>query len=199
MAIVSNRSEHVDDVQWICSQPGETHALSNSHYGDMSWPKVVSAENQVEAAVKASSEADETQEQLILRLLDILSLNTMPRREEGEEWDAYLGKLRHSIFVPALGKGHDRNIAVAVAGDGRVSTPNGLVAQELVNTAGETLANSGVYGTQKQSVILVDWQGDLLFLERSLFDQDGRPVEAGNGDLRFQYHIQGWDGIGGLE
>ena len=43
LAIVSNRSAHIDDVAWLCSGPGETRALSNSHYGDMSWPKVTEA------------------------------------------------------------------------------------------------------------------------------------------------------------
>jgi len=103
LAIVSNRSTDVHDITWLCQEGSETHALSNSWYGDQTWPKVVHAEQMVEDGMKESHTTKETKEALINRLLGILSVDTLPRQKVGEEWDIYLNQLRNSIFVPAIG------------------------------------------------------------------------------------------------
>jgi uncharacterized protein with NRDE domain len=167
LAIVSNRSRHVHDVTWLCKEPGETHALSNSHYGDMTWPKVVHGEQMVEDGVKESYARKETKEQLIERLLDVLSVDTLPRQKTGEEWDIYLNQLRNSVFVPPIGN----------------DKPNGTV---IINPT------SGVYGTQKQSIILVDKKGRTTFFERTLVDANGKVIAHGKADRRFDFDIEGW-------
>jgi uncharacterized protein with NRDE domain len=183
LAIVSNRSEDIRDVAWLCKEPGETHALSNAHYGDTTWPKVVHGEGMVEDGVKESYSNKETKEQLIDRLLDVLSVDTLPRQKVGEEWDIYLNQLRNSVFVPPIGSDslEARKSADEIAGSS--GTPNGTA---IFNPT------SGVYGTQKQTVILVDKSGKTTFFERTLIDEAGKQIPAGKGDRRFDFAIEGW-------
>ncbi|KAF2144965.1 uncharacterized protein K452DRAFT_305917 [Aplosporella prunicola CBS 121167] len=178
LAIVSNRTPNVQGLPWVANEKGKTHALSNSHYGDASWPKVVSAERLTAEAAIASAAAGESKEELMERLFAILSIDTMPRQKHGEEWDVYLGQLRNSILIPPIG---DRGL-------------EGKSADEIAAARGSQSvdATSGVYGTQKQTLILVDKEGKTTFIERSLFDEFGQPVEKGSGDRRFDFTIQGW-------
>ena len=53
-------------------------------------------------------------------------------------------------------------------------------------------ATSGIYGTQKQTVILVDREGKVTFVERTLYDHEGKPVKGGKEDRRFDFQIEGW-------
>jgi uncharacterized protein with NRDE domain len=183
LAIVSNRSTDVHDIAWLCQEAGETHALSNSNYGDRSWPKVVHAEQLVEDGVKESHASKETKEALIHRLQEILSIDTLPRQKIGEEWDIYINQLRNSIFIPGIG--NDKLKERKGADDLRAAngTPNGTV---VLNPT------SGVYGTQKQTVILVGPSGNVTFVERTLFDNEGNAIPAGKGDRKFEFDIEGW-------
>jgi uncharacterized protein with NRDE domain len=183
LAIVSNRSTDVHDIAWLCQEAGETHALSNTNYGDLSWHKVVHAEQLVEDGVKDSYASKETKEALIRRLLDILSTDTLPRQKIGEEWDIYLHQLQNTIFVPAVG--NDKLQKKKDADDLRAAngTPNGTT---VVNPTG------GVYGTQKQAVILVGRNGNVTFVERTLFDNAGHAVPSGKGDRKYEFDIEGW-------
>jgi uncharacterized protein with NRDE domain len=183
LAIVSNRSTNVHDIAWLCQDAGETHALSNSHYGDHSWPKVVHGEQLVEDGVKESHASKEAQDMLISRLFDILSTDTLPRQKVGEQWDVYLYQLRNSIFVPPIGNdalAEKKAVDELRAASG---TPN---ATTVINPT------SGVYGTQKQTVILVSREGKVTFVERTLFDDAGSPVPRGKGERRFDFDIEGW-------
>lgn len=183
LAIVSNRSKDVHDVTWLCQELGETHTLSNTHYSDRSWHKVLLSERMVEDGVKQSFASKESKETLINRLLSVLSTDDLPKREEGEEWDVYLNNMRNSIFVPAIGD--EKLEGRKTADDIRASngTPNGKAVFDPM---------SGVYGTQKQTVLVVDRKGMATFMERTLFDSDGKPVAAGQGDRRFEFEIEGW-------
>jgi uncharacterized protein with NRDE domain len=80
LGIISNRTPDVHGIIHLASQPGETHALSNAAYGDRSWPKVVNGEKWTREAITQSSKLNETREQLVQRLLDVLSTDTMPKR-----------------------------------------------------------------------------------------------------------------------
>jgi uncharacterized protein with NRDE domain len=183
LAIVSNRSTHIHDIAWLCQDVGETHALSNSHYGDRSWTKVVHAEQLVEDGIKDSYASKDTQKLLISRLFEILSVDTLPRRKTGEEWDVYLNQLRNSIFVPAIGNDkleERKDVDDVRAANG---TPNGTAVID---------PTSGVYGTQKQSVILVNRDGKVTFVERTLFDDAGSAVPLEKRERRYDFDIEGW-------
>ena len=47
-----------------------------------------------------------------------------------------------------------------------------------------------VYGTQKQTIILVDQQGRVTFVERTLWDERAERVEPGKGDRWFEFDIE---------
>ncbi|KAF2644972.1 DUF833-domain-containing protein [Massarina eburnea CBS 473.64] len=180
LGIISNRTPNVEGVIHLAGKPGETHALSNAAYGDRSWPKVINGEKWTKEAIEKSVQAGETRDELVRRLLDVLSIDTMPRQKENEEWDMYLNQLRHSIFVPSIGRDHLElhKMPSHEIGD--------VVKQKAVS------ATEGVYGTQKHIVVLVDKQGKLFYLERTLYDIDAKPVEEGKGDRTFEYQVEGW-------
>lgn len=180
LAIISNRTPDAHGLIWLAAEPGATHALSNSHYGDNSWPKIVAGEAALRDAVAANAAADdEPQDALLDRLFAVLSADTMPRERNGEGWDVYLRQLRNSIFIPGIG--HDAEMAHKPADAVAAAT-----AADAVN------ATSGIYGTQKQTVVLVDWEGKVTFVERTLYDGEGRPVEKGKGDRRFDFQVEDW-------
>ncbi|OCK83321.1 DUF833-domain-containing protein [Lepidopterella palustris CBS 459.81] len=178
LAIISNRTPDMESLIWVARGPHETHALSNSYYGDMSWPKVIQGQKAVKAAIDESVAKGESKEDLEERFFQLLSVDTLPRQRNGEEWEIYLRQLRHSIFIPAIG------------GNELAGVPSDEVAAAAGNKAID--ATSGVYGTQKQSIILVDWEGKLTFVERTLFDANGAPIKIGTADRTFEFQIEGW-------
>ena len=180
LVIVSNRTPDVDGVIHLLRSRGETTALSNAAYGDRSWPKVVNGEKWTAEAIAASVAANETREQLVERLLAVLSVDTMPRQKDNEEWDMYLTQLRHSVFIPAIGRSHLELHKM----------PSHEVGDVVKHKAPD--ATSGCYGTGKQAVIMVDKQGKAYYLERTLFDSDAQPIATAEGDRVFEFQIEGW-------
>ncbi|OCL11466.1 DUF833-domain-containing protein [Glonium stellatum] len=184
LAIISNRTPDMDGLIWVARSPNETHALSNSFYGDRSWPKVVKGEEAVKAAVDQSVAKGESKGELLERLFQLLSVDTLPRQRDGESWDIYLRQLRNSIFVPAV---------IPVPGSELSEKPADEIAATRTNGVAEIAdATSGVYGTQKETIILVDHTGKLTFVERTIYDGKGYPVEKGKGDRMFEFQIEGW-------
>lgn len=180
LVIVSNRTPDVDGVIHLLRKKDETTALSNAAYGDKTWPKVTNGEKWTGEAIQASVAAKETREQLVERLLSVLSVDTMPRQKDNEEWDMYLTRLRHSVFIPAIGRDHLELHKM----------PSHEIGDVVKNKAPD--ATSGCYGTEKQVVILVDKHGKAFYLERTLFDSDAQPVSPGKGDRTFEFQIEGW-------
>lgn len=180
LRIISNRTPDIDGVIILATKPGETHALSNAAYGDRSWPKIVNGEKWTVEAIRTSVEKNETRDQLVDRLIDILSIDTMPKQKENEEWDMYLNQLRHSIFIPSIGRDDLEELKMPAHEIGDV------VKQRAAH------ATDGVYGTQKNIVILVDREGKVFYLERTLFDRDAKPIEKGKGDATFEFQVEGW-------
>jgi uncharacterized protein with NRDE domain len=202
LAIISNRSQDLNDVKWICARQGETHALSNAHYGDMTWPKVVNAERLVQTAIAESAKENEDAETLITRLLGVISVNTLPCRRPGEKWHEYLMNLRDSIFLPGIGEAHESEILGhenhllkrenEVLGNRTPLPDEQSVHQSPVSLEHVRAKATSAYGTQKQTIILVDWNGNVTYVERTLFDIGGEPVEIGKGDRKFEFTVEGW-------
>jgi len=183
LAIVSNRTRDADrDLVWIATRPGEVHGLSNSHYGDLSWPKVVHGEQFVKQLVHAHVARGGTdRDDLVERLFDVLSLDTLPKRHEGEGWTAFVRQLRNSIFIPRVG---GEEGAVKKPADEMAAARDG---DQKVDETG------AVYATQKQTVILVDTEGHVTFVERTKFDAHAREMTEPENMRRFEFDIEGWN------
>ncbi len=199
----------------IATHPSETHILSNTHFGDQSWKKVSDGRHLLERAIAASEAGHDGKDALIERLFaDVLSVDTFPARretgdaasieprtktdtagdgagrdsraevgeqvreneergkegekeeeeEEEENWQAHAEHLRDSIFIPKLG--------------------------------GENTNNKNLqaifYGTQKQTVILLDRHRHVTFVERTLYDEHAEriPETSERRERRFEFDIE---------
>ena len=204
LAIISNRSADTDDVPWIAGERGEVYGLSNTSYSDpVTWPKVKMGKEKLLGAVKAALEADLGEEELVDELYAVLDTNTLPA-QNGDDFETYMYQLRKSIFIPPIGE-LEPSKGVLKAGQIDCSDPvssnamlNGKAENELKETErpdAETRgATTGLYGTQRQTVILVDWEGHVTFRERSLYDENGKPMRRSSADMKFEFDIHGWTG-----
>jgi uncharacterized protein with NRDE domain len=198
LAVFSNRVKVEGDVEWIFGQDAGSQAvgLSNGPFKGMptenaaeedtdSWKKVTDGERLMDTALKESQEAGETEEQLIRRLLGVLSTDTLPRDESRDEGglETYTNQLRNTIFVPAIG----RKDLSQVPPDETAAAKKEQKAE--IVTESTALGVSGLYGTQKQTVILVNHTGKVRFFERTLYDNDVHKLTVPHGDRDFDFEI----------
>jgi uncharacterized protein with NRDE domain len=187
LSIISNRSASAEDVVTIGEKAGETHGLSNSHFGDLSWPKVVRGEALLKEAIQADAQrgGGGEPEKFVESLFDILSVDLLPKRKQGEDWDTYVTQMRNSILIPPVGgiSAQSQPADTMASGKTGIDTPdhNNIQVREFG------------YGTQKQTIILVDKEGSVKFVERTLYDEVGRPVEKSEGQREFEFEIEGWN------
>lgn len=191
LAVVSNRTPNVDGVTWVAERRGETVGLSNAAFGDRSWPKVLKGEELIASTIAQSVARNDSKAELIEELLRVLSVDTLPKRHEGQCWTSYVKELRSSIFIPGIGgEGMDGVSADNIAAARTNQQVHVNSKDELSKHQGGL---SGKYGTQKQTVVLVDHQGHMTFVERTLYDINGREVVSDERDRMFEFDIEGWE------
>jgi len=188
LAVMSNRAKNEDDIPWIAAMPGETIGLSNAAFGDHSWPKVTQGEKMMRAALSESVQAGESEDELIKRLLDLLSTDTLPRHAEGAGLEAYINDLRKTIFVPAIGRKDPLDLPADEVAAARKNEKAEVLEGRLDNKL--PLGVSGLYGTQKQSVILVSHSRKVRLIERTLHDNNADPIPLGEGDREFVFEVK---------
>jgi len=176
LAVVSNRTPSVEGMTWLAEQRGETVGLSNAAFGDRSWPKVLQGEKLMASAIAESVARKDSKAALVEAMMGLLSVDTLPKKEEGQGWESYVKELRKSIFVPVIG------------GDGADEMAADDVAAARTDQYMQGL--SGVYGTQKQTVVLVDHHGRVTFVERTLYDNKVRKVKSLDRDKWFEFRIE---------
>ena len=207
LAIISNRASNPDDVPWIAEARGEVYGLSNTCYDDpVTWPKVKMGKEKLLKVVDEAVKTDLGEEQLVNKLYAILDTNTLPL-QDGQDFEAYIYQLRKSIFIPSIGKAtapQDMPKADQIAkaeplqpvmnGSAKHALSESLLKGDETPDAETSSGMTGIYGTQRQTIILVDWEGHVTFIERSLWDANGNPIERGQADMRFEFQIEGWHG-----
>ncbi|KAK0262427.1 hypothetical protein B0A54_05580 [Friedmanniomyces endolithicus] len=184
LGVLSNRTSSAEGVFRICGELGETQGLSNSHFGDREWPKVMQGEKLLSEAISGSISRGEDQEGLVERLFGVLSVDTLPRPKPGEDFQAFTKQLRNSILIPPVG------------GEAAQSKPaDKIAAADGTGTPDHSgvKVGDGVYGTQKQTVVLVDMRGRVNFIERTLHDGDGGLDSDDNKDRRYEFTIEEWE------
>lgn len=190
LAVVSNRTPDVEGVIWIAESRGETIGLSNAAFGDGTWGKILNGKKLMNAAIAESVAHNNSASKLVEKLLEVLSVDTLPKRQTGDGWESYVKELRHSIFIPMIGgEGMDEMSADQVAA---ARSENIVIGVDLDSESKLHDALSGLYGTQTQTVILVDREGRVTYTERSLYDSNARPIPAGERDRYFTFKIDGW-------
>ena len=191
LAVISNRTPNVEGTAWIAKDKGETIGLSNAAFGNRSWPKVLRGEALLSSAINQDVAGQRSQASLIEHLFRILDDDTLPRMPNDCPWESYVGELRKSIFIPAIrGEGAEESRAEDVAAansDQHINMENAAKASETRNDI------DGVYGTQKQTVVLVNRQGRVTFVERTLYDATGRTVAMPDRDRAFRFDIESWE------
>ncbi|KAH8887590.1 hypothetical protein GQ53DRAFT_655570 [Thozetella sp. PMI_491] len=203
MAIVSNRHETADAVPWICGERGEVHGLSNMVYvhpdeaasGTELWPKVADGTTSLKKAVDDAIRDSKSEDALVEALYQILDQDKLPTHPN-MKFEDYIDVLKESIFIPAIGDDKHKKEMEAAVRDGFKGKLG--AAAETIKSAERPDEQSqgfmtGLYGTQRQTIILVDWDGNVTYKERALWDEDGNPVARGEGDMSFTYKIEGWD------
>lgn len=178
LAIISNRTPDIKGVTWIADQPGQVYGLSNSHYGDLSWPKVVHGEQLLKQCIHANVSRNAGKDALLASLFDVLSVDTLPKQQKGDDWETYIGQLRNSIFIPLVG------------GEQLEAEPADAVAAS--SSKKPATAFAGSYGTQKQTVLLVDTNGKATFVEKTLYGEKGMPADPDKNTRVFEFDIEGW-------
>ncbi|KAK3936563.1 NRDE protein-domain-containing protein [Diplogelasinospora grovesii] len=204
LAIISNRNDCADDVPWICGGRGEVYGLSNTcyvdadrHTGTKLWPKVQNGQDMVTAAINTAIREDLKEDELVDALLRILSEDTFPHAS-GMEFEESIPLLKHSIFIPAFGGTKQKQEMEAAVLNGTDKGAERCAAIKELKTEGrpDEQANgfmTGLYGTQRQTVLLVDWDGNVRYTERNLWDAQGNPIERGAGDTTVTFSIEGWN------
>ncbi|KAI0505213.1 NRDE protein-domain-containing protein [Xylaria bambusicola] len=194
LAVISNRCDELASVPRIAGERGATYGLSNTIYVEPpTWPKVKRGKQLLEATIQEAIETDLDEEALMDRFFTLLEDNTIPLRPDMSMQD-HMDVLRQSIFIPAFSDTEGwKYMADAVqngkakaafdAIEGESDSDTQLPADPHVNFM------NGAYGTQRQTIILIDWEGNVTYKERALWDSHGNRLEKGQGDVIFKYKI----------
>ncbi|KAK1590444.1 NRDE protein-domain-containing protein [Colletotrichum navitas] len=202
IAIISNRCDELQDVPWIAEHRDEVYGLSNDVFeGREPWPKVVNGKRLMKEAIQDAVVRGLDEDALAERLFEVLDTDTLPKHP-GMSLADYIKELKQSIFVPALGdEGHRKAMQEAVSrGPGQWPTDDQKAAESLQlgerpdPTAQANIGYEvGLYGTQRQTILTLDWDGNVTYRERALWDGNGNPIERGQGDEVFKFKIEGWE------
>ena len=176
LAVISNRTPNVEGVTWLAKERSETVGLSNTAFGDRTWPKVLQGERLMASIIAESVACRDSKVDFVESLMGLLSTDTLPKRQESQGLESYVRELRNSIFIPILG------------GEGTSDTRADDVA--AAKTDQQTQSLSRVYGTQKQTVVLVDRACQVTFVERTLYDSSAKPMKSQDRDRWFEFRIE---------
>lgn len=205
IAIVSNRAGDADEVPLVGQQRGEVWGLSNAVFDtSKEWPKVESGKRLLKTAVEEAVASKSTSEDLITSLFSVLDTDTLPPRDANMGFAEYIFQLRKSIFIPAIGDAAHRQAMQEAVARGQATATEKAAAELLAGQrpdpeqgpAPEGSAagfDTGMYGTQRQTVVLVDWDGKVTVVERALWDAHGNAIPRGEGDVTVRFQIEDWD------
>jgi uncharacterized protein with NRDE domain len=195
--VLSNRLDVGAELPHIVDGPGQTTAVSNAPFGDRSWPKVPAAEKLLEEAIRQSTTDNDSKQQLIDKLFQVLDNDTMPGWDGKEEWKKYTRRMEGTILlrkIPLLGPQSGASAADGVATPLRRDSPISAKNNENNSTKSGTETPKGQrgYGTTKQTIVLVSKEGKVTYVERTLWDEHERSVPEGERDRTYEFDVEAW-------
>lgn len=196
LVIISNRSEGVEEVPKIGGERGGTWGLSNTVYEEPpTWPKIISGKSKLEKVVQEAVQNNLSEDALVDALYSVLDTDELPLRS-GMSFEQYVGSLRQSIFISSVSnEARDLDMQSAID-EGKMKAAFDEVedeSHELIEHEQATSFEKGTYGTQRQTIWLVDWEGNVTYKERALWDSHGNRIERGQGDVTFTFAVDGWE------
>ncbi|KAK4162885.1 NRDE protein-domain-containing protein [Cladorrhinum sp. PSN259] len=207
LAIISNRCDDAGQVPWICGERGSVYGLSNAIYLHKEqeteaelWPKIRDGRDLLHQVVSEATGDDFDEKKLHDALFNILDQDKFPP-DHTMDLEEGIPLLKDSIYIPAFGgKTHQDQMEEArKRGTVTESGHDSPAAEALTIVARPDDApngfQSGLYGTQRQTIILVDWDGNVTYTERALWDFNGNPIPRGQGDETFRFKIEGWERV----
>ncbi|KAG9254741.1 NRDE protein-domain-containing protein [Emericellopsis atlantica] len=205
-AIVSNRADTLGDVPIVPAGQGRCWGLTNTTFRNGgTWPKLrdgLTPFDEIVEGTQGAAKGEKAEGALLERLFAHLSRDTLVGHED-RSLAENIQDLKTSIFIPALGGAKQRAEMEEARAQGRGTWPTDdeLVAEapEHGVVTGEQSHEDvgferGMYGTQRQTVVIVDREGQVVFVERALWDANGHAIPKGEGDVVFRFGIKGWAG-----
>ena len=188
LAVISNRTPNVEGITWIATERDETNGLSNAAFANRSWPKVLRGEKLLSSSVTRHANQGGSEASLIEDLFKILSDDTLPKKPKEVGWESFIKELRHSIFIPALAgeATHDKSADDVAA----AKSMQPVVGLDGHNPETKPDTPGSLYGTQKQTVLLVNHQRQVTFVERTLYDEVGKSMSGPERDRTFRFNIE---------
>ncbi len=197
--ILSNRTRSAELSQ-IVTGPDETIAVSNAPFGDRSWPKLVDGETLLLNAIKSSVDAKDSRDQLIERLMAVLSDDKIPQCYGSEDTETFLRHMKSSVCVRKIplqgsstgiiGSQAKPTIApVQAESPGHHHIYEGEPAKSTNSETGENITSEG-YATTQQTVIMVSQESEVTYAERTLWDTDGKRIPDCDKDRVFTFKIE---------
>ncbi|KAI0026236.1 NRDE protein-domain-containing protein [Xylariomycetidae sp. FL0641] len=194
LAIMSNRCDHPEEVPWICGHRGETHGLSNTIYEEPpTWPKIKIGKKLLEETIEEAVSQAVGEDELCERLFSVLDHDTLPEEATKTKKEA-MDALRQSVFIRAFGEEQEWRDMADAAAEGKAKAAFDEIegeseTEESLRTEPAVNFMKGAYGTQRQTLVLVDFEGNVTYKERALWDAHGNQVERGKGDKTIKYTI----------
>ncbi|KAI1323904.1 NRDE protein-domain-containing protein [Xylariaceae sp. FL0255] len=196
LAIISNRCDKPVEVPRIAGERGSTYGLSNTVYVEpCTWPKVKNGTKLLSEAIQDAIDRDPNEEDLTARLFEVLENDTFPSGPDSSMQDN-MNLLRQSIYIPGFSDDEGWKYMAEARAKGRGKAPFDDVTdddQPDKRPQKDPTINflKGAYGTQRQTLVLVDWDGNVTYTERAIWDSHGNKIEKGQGDQIIRYKIEG--------
>jgi uncharacterized protein with NRDE domain len=198
LIVISNRSDETSVIPKFGDERGKVWGLSNTVFEEPpTWPKIILGKQLVAEAVDKAVARGASEDELADLLFSVLDTNKMPPRARiGHE--EYVDLLKNSIFCPPVtDEERERDMAAAIE-RGKRKPPFDEIEEETHGTVehsppkGSAIFDKGAYGTQRQTIILIGWDGVVTYKERALWDAHGNQIERGKGDVTIKFGIEEW-------
>ncbi|KAK9477366.1 NRDE protein-domain-containing protein [Lipomyces japonicus] len=168
-----------------------TYGISNSLYAHP-WPKVHRGRQLLTDVIRNSIAG--TESELIENLFDVLSTDELPRHgiETGNPAQVF-ESLRHSIFIPVFRANEDMLQQTEALSPLLVPSPDDELKPESTDKTEYKFVKGQFYGTRTQTVILVNNDGMVKYVEKTVheIDKEEHQHEVAS-HKTFEFKIQDW-------